>query len=186
VLTAAHVVEGTEAQRLNFDDGREHHIDLVVMHDEFKEGRFGWGDLALCRTDGDLGLPWYPLVAEGDEVGKLAQIAGYGVTGKMSSGHSFSDHKLRAGTNHVDRVERGLLVCRADRGGSPLEVCIGPGDSGGPLWIGTGSSARLAGIHSMTMRDVGTGPLRSSYGEESCHTRLSLYREWITNVIGGE
>jgi hypothetical protein len=186
VLTAAHVVDQTEAQRVNFDDGRERQIDLVVCHDEFVSGRFGWGDLALCRTDADLGLDWYPVIAEGQEVGQLAQIAGYGVTGRMSIGHSISDQRLRAGTNHVDRAERGLLVCRADRNGSPLEICIGPGDSGGPLWIGSGGGARLAGIHSMTMRDVGTGPLKSTYGEESCHTRLSLYLDWIANVIGGD
>lgn len=185
VLTAAHVVADTEAQRVNFDDGREADIDLVVIHEDYEQGRFGWGDLAICRTDSDLGLPWYPQIASGEEVGQMAQIAGYGVTGRMSVGHSHSDHKLRAGTNRIDREERGLLVCVGNRNGSPLEICIAPGDSGGPLWIGAGSTARLAGIHSMTMRDVGTGPLRSTYGEESCHTRLSLYREWILNVIGG-
>jgi secreted trypsin-like serine protease len=55
---------------------------------------------------------------------------------------------------------------------------IAPGDSGGPLFIGR----ELAGINSFTMAD--RGPLNSREGEETGHTRVSLYLEWIAAVQG--
>jgi hypothetical protein len=49
------------------------------------------------------------------------------------------------------------------------------------LFVGAGSEARLAGIHSFTMR-AGKGPLRSREGEESAHTQVSLFVDWIGQV----
>ena len=70
-------------------------------------------------------------------------------------------------------------VVHAKCGSSPLEFCISPGDSGGPLFAG----GKLAGVNSFTM--ASKGPLKSKAGEETAHTRVSLYREWINQVMEG-
>jgi secreted trypsin-like serine protease len=54
-----------------------------------------------------------------------------------------------------------------------LEFLIASGDSGGGLFIDN----KLAGIHSCVMT-VGKNP-QSKYGEESGHTRISNFIEWI-------
>ena len=87
------------------------------------------------------------------------------------------DGKLRAGTNHIERFERGMIVCTASPGRSRLELCISPGDSGGPLFC----QGKLAGVNCVTMAPK--GPLKSRAGEESGHVRVWLYREWIEGVM---
>lgn len=176
-LTAAHVVQDADSGTVG-----EHEADRFVTHDEFRAGKFGWFDIALVRIRDDFGLDYYPPLSEGHErPGDVVSIAGYGLTGKLSTGHERCDGKLRAGTNRIDRFEKTLLVCPASRGGSPLPYCIAPGDSGGPIFVGSGPDARLAGIASFTMRDK--GPLLSREGEEMGATRVAYFRDWINEVI---
>jgi hypothetical protein len=98
----------------------------------------------------------------------------------MSAGYDLYDGRLRAGTQRIDRVEGVVVWCRAQRRGSPLELCISPGDSGGPLFTGSGRSARLAGINSF--QSAPKGPLRSRYGEETGHVSIPAVRDWIDAV----
>jgi hypothetical protein len=94
------------------------------------------------------------------------------------TGYAVSDGLKRAGSNIVDRVEGGLLVCSVSSGRrTSLEYLITPGDSGGGLFIGN----ELAGIHSIIMRNAGSPSGR--YGDESGHTRLTLHRDWILEQI---
>jgi S1-C subfamily serine protease len=111
------------------------------------------------------------------EVGDIVSVAGYGLHGRLGTGYTTADGRLRAGTNVVERFERTILVCTAG-GASPMEFCISPGDSGGPMFAG----GRLVGIASFTMADK--GPLRSRRGEEMGHTRVSLFLPWIRKVVG--
>ena len=180
VLTAAHVASeaGTCLVVVNDQCIR---IETIFVHHEWQPGRMGLNDIALLRTAAPVGLAWYPPLCEGgEEAGDLCQIAGFGITGRISTGYTTADAKLRAGTNTITRLEGGVIVCLISRGSSPLEYGIAPGDSGGPLFVG----GRLAGINSFTMAD--RGPLKSKSGEESGHTRVSLHREWITGIIGGD
>jgi secreted trypsin-like serine protease len=57
-----------------------------------------------------------------------------------------------------------------------MEYGIAPGDSGGPLFV----DGRLAGINSYTASP--RSYTRSQYGEESGHTRIAVYRDWIERV----
>jgi len=178
-LTAAHVVE--DAMTVSVDGNR---VEAVYVHPQYDQSSVGWNDIAVLYCPADFGLDYYPPLADGeDKPGDLVTLAGYGATGKIATGHSKSDGLLRAGTNTIERFERTIIVCHAESGSSPREFVIAPGDSGGPLFVGAGQEAAIAGIHSFTSK-VGTGPVRSRRGEETAHTRVSLFVDWIDAVRG--
>ena len=175
-VTAAHVAEGCDGVTLRYSGDRSQSIGKVLLHPEWGN-KIGYADIALLQADADFGLDFYPPLSEGGEVGRVASVAGYGVTGPLSYGHRLADGQLRAGTQVVDRIERNCLICDLTRRGSVLEYGIAPGDSGGPLFV----DGKLAGINSYTASP--RSYTRSQYGEESGHTRVAMYREWIRGVI---
>jgi hypothetical protein len=176
-LTAAHVVH--DAAAASVGDNR---VTTVFVHPDFVPGEFGWFDIAMVRCEEDFGLAYYPPIATGEEKeGDVVTIAGYGITGRLSSGYDRLDNKLRAGTARIKRFERTILVSDAATP-TAMPLCISPGDSGGPWFSGSGPSARLIGISSFTMKDK--GPLRSRVGEEQGATRVAYFREWIERVRG--
>lgn len=172
-LTAAHVAEDAGTASVGGNA-----VETVFVHPDFEHGKFGWFDIAILKCRDDFALSYYPPLSDGTEaVGDVVTLAGYGVTGRLSTGHDRLDGRLRAGTNRIERFERTLFICLAQRGNSPLPYCIAPGDSGGPVFVGAGRDARLCGIASFTMRDK--GPLVSREGEEMGATRVAYFREWI-------
>lgn len=177
-LTAAHVVHGlTDIVVTSGTLSRA--VATVVIHPEWDKDTHGSHDIALVRCIGPLELAFFPSLSDDTEhVGQVVSIAGYGLHGRLTEGHTTHDGRLRAGTQTIERFDRSLIVCHAQCGTSPLELCISPGDSGGPLFAG----GRLAGVNSFTMARKGT-TLRSRQGEETAHTRVSLYREWIEGVM---
>lgn len=176
-LTAGHVVHDADCATID----KDYEAVEIVVHPEFDGSKLGWNDIALLRTEKSFALPHYPPLATAQDAspGATVTLAGYGLYGRLGTGYTDSDGRLRAGTNKVERHERNVIVCTAG-GGSPLEFCIAPGDSGGPMYS-AGRDGRLVGIASFTMADK--GPLRSRRGEESGHTRVSLFVEWIRGVM---
>lgn len=180
-ITAAHVVDGMDEWVVVTDDGERHVIEGVSIHEDYAEGVFGSGDIAICKSRDSFGLQWYPpLYAGRDEAGKVASIAGFGSTGTFANGRTaHGDGVRRAGSNIVDAAEGGCLICTPSRNGrTSLEFHIAPGDSGGGLFIGN----RLAGVNSHVSVS-GTSPPRGVFGEESAHTRVSDYLDWITKEM---
>ena len=176
-ITAAHVVHGVSGITLTTGAGSRP-VGRVVIHPEWKDSTHGWHDLALLHCETPATTDYYPPLSDGGErESQTVSIVGYGLHGKLTEGHSSSDGKLRAGTQTIERFERTVIVCHAQCGSSSLEFCISPGDSGGPLFAG----GKLAGVNSFTM--AAKGPLKSKAGEETAHTRVSLYREWINQVM---
>jgi hypothetical protein len=168
-LSIGFVTSGTSSWR----------IGEIHLHPEFRDGGMGVADLAVLELPEGLALGFYPPLCDGGESeGGVVSIAGYGLTGRLSEGYTLDDGKLRAGTNTIHRIDPGVIVCLAMPGSSPLEYCIAPGCSGGPLFLG----GKLAGINSYTSRDPGGPGLRSRTGEESGHTRVSVHREWILSI----
>lgn len=158
-------------------------IGTVHMHPEYRDGGMGRADLAVLEVPAGFALAFYPPLCDGGESeGRVVSIAGYGLTGRLSEGYSTDDGKLRAGTNTIHRLDAGVIVCLAAHGSSPLEYCIAPGCSGGPLFLG----GRLAGINSYTSRDKGGPSLKSRAGEESGHCRVSDHLAWIRGIVGDE
>lgn len=178
VVTAAHVVSSADDMAI-LVGGRECKISKVKIHKDFDKDKMGHNDIALCYSDEDFGMDFYPeLYTESDEVGKIASICGYGMTGSFSTGAVKSDDLKRAGSNIVDRIEMKCLICN-NLGGrkTELEFMIASGDSGGGLFI----DGKLAGINSFVMAD--DGKPNSDYGDECAHTRVSLYADWMKETM---
>lgn len=176
VLTAAHVVKDYKVCYVKIGE-EKFLLDDIIIHKDF-DNSFGFADIAIGYSKSGFGLEHYPpLYATNDEQGKTASIAGWGLTGNFNTGTHKSDNKLRAGSNLVDSIDKDMLICSPSRYGSPghtvLEYMIGSGDSGGGLFI----DGKLAGINSCVMA-VGRSPM-SKYGEESGHTRIYNFLQWI-------
>ena len=184
VLTAAHVPHEMTAVTVVLG-GERLACDRVVRHPEW-QGVHGWHDIALVRLERHRHADVYPRLADGTErLGSVAAAAGYGMTGTLTRGLTGGDQRLRAGTCVLGSIEFGVYVCpiRRTLDAGPLPACIAPGDSGGPLWAtAADGSTRLVGVNSYVAR-VG-GKTRYVLGEESGHTRVALYLDWIRSVTG--
>ena len=191
LLTAAHVVNDSERAEATLN-GKTFSIDRIVRHPDYKLGIVGVNDLALLQTSRPMNLGFYPALSTGEEKqGDICSIAGFGCHGQLSAGHTKYDGRLRAGTNHIAEFheQNANIHCTASPGQSPLEICIAPGDSGGPLFC----RGKLAGVHSLTYAErpkpaagQKADPPKSQAGEVSVHTRVSIHRPWIEKVISGE
>lgn len=182
VITAAHVVKGSKESRVQIKD-KKIKIKEVIIHKDFEDNGFGYYDIALGLCEEDMNLKHYPgLYESNDEVGKISGICGLGMTGNFIQGVQIYDGKKRAGSNYIDYTEKTVLVCSPSKVGQPkctsLEFLICSGDSGGGLFI----DGKLAGINSCVMSPAGRKP-NSTYGNESCHTRISLLKSWIKEQI---
>lgn len=176
LLTAAHVVKNCKTCYVSVKD-KKYVVSSVVVNKDFDQ-EFGCGDIAIGYCEDSFNLDFYPnLYDSDDEIGKVCCISGYGLTGTFNSGAINHDGKKRAGSNMIERSFKDVIVCdpskRHDKDYTSLEFCIASGDSGGGLFIGN----KLAGINSFIMAE-GRSP-KSTYGEESCHTRISKFIGWI-------
>jgi hypothetical protein len=178
ILTAAHVVKNTRFCFVHINN-KSICLPKVIYHQEFESNTFGHNDIALAYTDQDIGLSFYPeLYTNDDEAEKVCSISGYGITGNFSTGTVYSDDNRRAGSNIVDHIENKLLICTPSKNKyTSLEFLIASGDSGGGLFIGN----KLAGINSCVLSNDGKPD--STYGDESGHTRVSAYADWIYKTI---
>ena len=179
VLTAAHVIQGGSNMYIILNENKIDIICAVILkaYDKDKLGPF---DIAVCYLKEDAKLDFYPeLYSEKDEVHKVCSIAGYGMTGNHRYGAKVHDGKKRAGSNYIDELFCGMLVCSVEsKPHTSLEFLIAHGDSGGGLFI----DQKLAGINSSVMTHKG-GTLNSDIQDQSCHTRISLHKPWIDFVV---
>jgi secreted trypsin-like serine protease len=176
IITAAHVVEGSQNCTIIMNK-KKYNIDKIIIHKNYKTHTFGYDDIALGHIEEKIDLKYYPKIYQNsDEVGKICSISGWGFTGNFITGTKIHDDNRRAGSNFIDRIEKNVLICspskRKDKF-TELEFLICSGDSGGGLFIDN----KLAGINSSVIGYDGKSD--STYGDESCHTRLSLYYNWI-------
>lgn len=177
-LTSAHMVN--EANIIVFitdnDDGNDVCVEEIIAHKEYT-GEFGKNDIAILKIKdkNPYDITAYPeLYRERDELGKLAAFGGFGITGTGLSGYYISDSKLRFGTNIIDEIHNNLLCCKFSKESpSVMEFIITPGDSGGGLFI----DAKLAGVNSCI--SANDRNVDGNYGDESCHTRVSDFIDWI-------
>lgn len=180
IVTAAHVVHEMSDHKLMLN-GKKYKISKIICHPEYRETLWGYHDIALGFIEESIEINKYPeLYEDSDEAGKVCAISGMGFTGNFRTGVKNKDYKKRAGSNIVDKTERNTLVCSPSRPGqkaTELEYLIASGDSGGGLFI----DAKLAGINSSVM--AVDGKTDSNYGDESSHTRISLYSKWIKETV---
>lgn len=184
-LTAAHVVEDMATCHVLSAGDDAHKVDRMVPHEGYA-GQFQLHDIALVHVEKPFTLAKFPPLTDGTEqLGSVAVAVGYGVTGPISTGWTHGDVQIRAGTQRLAGIEGTVYKCDIARD-TILPFAIGPGDSGGPLF-GIDSQGRtvLVGVNSYISRR-GSGVPRSMVGEESGHTRVALYREWIKSIAGVE
>jgi hypothetical protein len=181
-LTAAHVTADMAECSVITESGI-HRIDRVFAPRDYS-GEFATSDIALIHVVKPFGLSRYPPLTDGSEQpGSVCTAVGYGMTGPLSSGYDRGDAEIRAGTMRLDSTERSVWVCHIRRGGSPLPFAIAPGDSGGGLWaLAADGRTVLVGVNSYTATTE--AKTRSKAGEESGHTRVALYLDWIAEVVG--
>ncbi len=180
VVTAAHVLKDSLSAECILND-KKYPLSKIKYHEEFNDNTFGYYDIAIGYSPEKILLGFYPSLYESsDEENKLCCISGYGLTGTFRTGAKNHDDLRRAGSNMIDRIDRQLLICSPSLLGSKnhtsLEFLIASGDSGGGLFI----DGKLAGINSCVISEV-KGGIQSTYGNESGHTRVSRYIEWINS-----
>jgi hypothetical protein len=184
ILTAAHVFEGSNSVSVIHDD-KEILISKYIKYPKFDKTRHGYADIAVGFLKSPIHLKTYPVLYRGsDEPGKPCVMVGHGFTGTFVTGAKVFDRKRRAGTNYIDQIDRDVLICSPSKPLSNkytnLEYLISYGDSGGGLFI----DGQLAGIHSFVQATDGKSD--SSYKDESCHTRISEFVDWINGVSSDE
>jgi hypothetical protein len=177
ILTAAHVVDGSKICYITIND-KKICVNKITSNKDFDYNQYGKADIAIGYCEESIGLEFYPeLYTEEDEVNKICCISGFGLTGNFTTGATYSDSKRRAGSNYIDKIDSDLLICNPSKkhteNYTSLEFLIASGDSGGGLFINN----KLAGINSCVMA-VGQSP-SSKYNEDSGHTRISKFVEWI-------
>jgi len=139
-----------------------------------------------------------PLYRGDKEAGMTVQLVGKGATGNGTEGqdpHSSHRTVLRRAFNVIAGADARYVWYRFDPPPSalPLEGITGSGDSGGPLFIGDGSSRQLVGLASWSQYPPGHPfwkkwapgrPFVEGLYEEIVYAvRISNYIPWIRSVI---
>jgi hypothetical protein len=175
VLTAAHFMFDAKHCTIVINDQKIKAIRWRV-HQDFRMPIIGQNDIAIVLVDKNIKLKTYPeLYIDKNEINKTCFLAGFGHPGTFITGITDYDNKLRAGSNVVDYIDKGVLVCSPSKTHhkTPLEFLIAAGDSGGGLFI----DKKLAGIHSAISQPV--NQKKDLYLLESYHTRISEHIDWI-------
>jgi trypsin len=152
--------------------GREHEIEAVHLHPDWKPGAANDIALLLLRKDAR-GIEPLPVYRASDESGKGVAIVGHGETGKIGARPIASDGKKRAAINTIDRVEPRILGLRIKPAeeASDLQGATAPGDSGGPAIIETANGMYVAGVRFATD------------GDWELYARVSAFAAWIDAVM---
>lgn len=181
-LTAAHVGQGVAAGDQLVIAGGIYGVRRVIVHPEWRSGNV---EVALLQLDEPVeGVEPIPIYTESDELGQVVTVVGRGDTGTGITGPITRDHRLRAATNQIDRIDGDMLAFRfdapADDDVTTLEGISGPGDSGGPALVLTGEGQRVAGL---SVAQDSSGRERGTYGVWEFYTRVSAHSEWIEQTM---
>ncbi len=196
VLTAAHVI-------------RDYSVITFTLNGVTYEGAWGipnptwqnstmfdW-DIAVFRLKTPVvGVAPSPIYTNTDELTRTAALVGYGMAGTGTTGAVLSQGTKRACQNVLDAYGTGwgyttqMLVADFDNGtpeknrtGSrtplDLEGLVGPGDSGGPVYVDVGGVSYVAGVIAAVF---GLDPL-GQYGHSVAMTRVSSFDDWINGIL---
>ena len=182
ILTAAHIFENKQDHdTFVIINNKQYIVSKIFVQNKFDPDKPGYNDIAIgMLAENNKGEINYPeLQIAKNEKNKIADIVGWGVTGSFNRGAFTDDSKIRGGTNRISDVDKHLLMCDTSQNDreSALEFLISHGDSGGGLFI----DKKLAGINSLVF--CTDGKTDSSWTDESGHTRISLFIDWINSTI---
>jgi hypothetical protein len=179
-ITTGHVGQDIKPGHETMIAGQSYSVQQVVLHPKWAtENR----EMALIQLDRPVQyVEPIPLYDTSDEQGKIVTLVGRGDSGTGLTGPITADHRLRAATNRVERVEGDMLVFRFDapddENTTPLEGISGPGDSGGPALIESSGVSKLTGL---SVASSGRPP--GTYGNLEFYSRVSLDIDWIQETI---
>jgi V8-like Glu-specific endopeptidase len=194
VLTAAHVVQG--ASGLKFDiGGTTYRADGWVYNPGWTGSLSAGYDLGLFHLSSAVsGISAATRYTGSYELGKVATMVGYGMSGTGLTGATYYDGQKRAGNNVIDSIQNGrILRYDFDNPGNRydssmgsyvplnLEYLIAPGDSGGGTFMNVNGINYLIGVHSFG--SAWDGKINSDYGDTAGDIRVSAFNTWINSVI---
>lgn len=182
-LTVGHVGEDIPQGHQVTIAGQSYTVKQVVLHPDWETRNL---EMALVELNRPIdGVDPIPLYNIGDEQGQIVTFVGRGDSGTGLTGPVSRDHRLRAATNRIERVEGSMLVFRFDAPGdenvTPLEGISGPGDSGGPAFLETAGGLRLAGLSVAS-----SGRPKGRYGAWEFYTRISPEVKWVWDTTSTE
>lgn len=199
VLTAAHVVDSTDADDLTFRvGGQTYRGDAWVTVPNWDGFSSHGGDLAMLRLDRDVTTVDPAFLYTGPiSTNVVALQTGHGAIGTGLTGHDGSAGTGTAGLNTIDVIQGNVLITdfdapvgyRTATGRDQLgsrtphffEMAAAPGDSGGGLWGYVDSQWRVMGTTAFI--DAFDGAADSSYGDYTGFTALHHYGDWIEDVL---
>ncbi|MFG0307182.1 MAG: S1 family peptidase [Phycisphaerales bacterium JB040] len=190
MLTAAHVADSFGAFLPEVTLGGETFTaDLVLLHPAWTDGSLPdeqRPDLALVRLDRPVtGVTPSPLYRGSDEAGQVVTFVGGGVTGNGRDGLGEDDRVMRGAHNLCESVEYGhwlTFLFDAPNTALELEGISGPGDSGGPAFIGTAGGFAVAGVSSSNSGSRADGT-HCTYGTTEVYARVSSNLEWLESAM---
>ena len=200
VLTAAHVADAADGATLEFTVGGEVYESVnVIVNPNWTGDVSNAGDLALVQLDRAVdSVDPADLYQGTDEVGEVATIVGFGVTGTGLTGYDtripygdkragnnligglgdvidYSSSSLMSDFDYPNSATEGKAVCL------DLEYLAAPGDSGGGWFITVDDETFLVGVTSYGYAT--DGYVDSSYGDIMGATRVGDYMDWITEYV---
>ena len=202
ILTAAHCVDREISSAAFLRDSSFGFIDQVIIHPDWQRNNFlGGGDIALLHLSSPINSIESAQIYTGrNELGAVGTSVGFGRTGTGLTGQQQGTFgTLRGGNNVLDVLgtTRGwdprILLTDFDSPLNPnesnygsnlpldLEYSIGPGDSGGGLFIETADGWQIAGISSFVNSTDGNPD--GDYGDSNGFTRVSDYAGWINSIV---
>ncbi|MDJ0710021.1 MAG: trypsin-like serine protease [Woeseiaceae bacterium] len=183
ILTAAHVAEGFRTGDPIGDEGGLVVAD-VALHP-------GWPaepiDLGLIRVAaGPSNIDIVPLCVPDDYAGATVVFLGAGDIGTGKTGPAGADGQMRMARNMVTLANEEFLLLEFDAPGSPsaldLEGISGPGDSGGPAYVGREDGVCVVAVSSGQDTEA-TGGAEGQYGVVEFYSRADTQRVWIRSIV---
>lgn len=202
ILTAAHCVDRPVSTAAFLRDTTFGFIDQIMVHPDWQRNNFlGGGDIALLHLSTPItSIESAQIYTGRDELGAEGTIVGFGRTGTGLTGEQAGTFgTLRGGNNTLDVLgtargwDERILLTDFDNPLDPgesnygsnlpldLEYSIGPGDSGGGLFILTDAGWQIAGISSFINSTDGFP--NGDYGDSNGFTRVSDYSAWINSIV---
>jgi hypothetical protein len=208
IVSAAHVfsadaLAGAVGVRINFGRGRVSTIDfetpgVVNINPRYNPDTLR-NDVSVVFLPRRMSLAPARLYSNPRRVslGTPITFVGYGDTGTGFTGSSQFSILKRGGQNALDTYLMGGTDFEVDfdQPGNPsasslgsstplaLEALLGPGDSGGSVWVKRGKRWMVMGINSYGL-DWNENGIEDDYGDHSGFVYLPRYVKWMNSLNG--